>query len=193
MNDFDAIMRSAWRRERPHAGLAATLPAQIRRHRLRHRLLRGMEVALTAAAIAMVVPLLSGSAVTPNHWLVLPFFAVYLPAAWWLLLRATPGRSADARLDVRSYAHVRISQLRRALHALWFARRGALALMAYAVIALAATLVLARGELAWIAPAATLLAYALAWAAATHWLSGRKQRRYLREYRVMRQLTGERD
>lgn len=186
MNDFDGLMQAAWRQERPPQDGTA-LAARVRRHRWRHRLWRGLEIALTLFAVVLLGRLLSGDGAAPAHWLVLPFFAVYLPAAWLLLLRAPRPQAVDAAQDVRTYAHVRLSQLRTGLRDLWLARIAALSLLAYAIVA--ASGAFAFGDAAWRAPALRLLAYAVLWTLATFWLSRRRRRRRLREYRALRRLA----
>ncbi|KLJ01004.1 hypothetical protein [Luteimonas sp. FCS-9] len=190
MNDFDDLMQAAWQEERPD-GDGAMLAARVRRHRWRHRLRRGVEIALTLIAVVLLGRLLTGDDATPAHWLVLPFFAVYLPAVWCLLLRAPRPQSIDATQDVRTYAHVRLSQLRTALRDLWLARIAALGLSVYAAVA--ATAALASGDAAWQIPAGQLLAWAGVWTLATFWLSHRQRGRRLQEYRAMRRLTGGHD
>ena len=46
MNDFDDLMRSAWQAARPPVDSAA-LVRRVRRHRMLHRLRRGLEIAIT--------------------------------------------------------------------------------------------------------------------------------------------------
>ncbi|MCD9004989.1 hypothetical protein LDO31_01820 [Luteimonas sp. XNQY3] len=186
MNDFDDLMQMAWQKEQPRDG--AALVARVRRHRWRHRVWRSMEIALTLFAIAVLVRMASGDTAGPAYWLVMPFFVVYLPAAWWLLLRAPRPHANDATQDVRTYAHVRLSQLRSGLRDLRLARITAVGLLAYAVLAASGAFLL--GDATWRAAALWLLAYAGAWTVTTFWLSQRRRRLQLREYRAMRRLAG---
>lgn len=186
MNDFDDLMQAAWQTEQPRDG--AALVARVRRQRWRHRVWRSMEVALTLVAIAILVRMASGDASAPAYWLVMPFFVAYLPTVWWLLLRAPRPSATDATRDVRTYAHVRLSQLRSGLRDLLLARVAALGLLAYAGLATIGAFLL--GDAGWHAAALWLLAYAGAWTVATFWLSQRRRALQLREYRAMRRLAG---
>lgn len=186
MNDLDELMRSAWQQQRPRQD-AAALAARVRQQRLRQRLRRAVEIALTLVAIALLVMMLSVGTPAQEYWLLVPFFAAYLPMAWLLLLRAPRPQARDASSNVRDYAQLRLSQLRVGLRDLWMTRIAAWALLAYATAVTIAALVFADSR--WQHAALRLLAYAGAWSAATFWLSRRRRRSSLREYRAMRRLV----
>lgn len=186
MNDFERLLQDAWSRVQLREGPA--LAARVRRHRWRQRLLRAVQGGLTLVAVVVLAgPLYAGDA-TPAAWLLAPFFAVYLPSAWVLLLRSPRPRAIDAACDARAYAQLRMSQLRAGLRDLWRARAVAWALLAYAACAVLAAAAL--GGAGWLAAALRLLAYAAAWAAATWWWSRRRRTSLLREYRAMRAAAG---
>lgn len=187
MTEFDDLMQSAWRTTRPPVD-GADLAVRVNRSRLRRRLRRGLEILLTLAAIAALVRPLWGGETTPAYWLVMPFFVAYLPTIWWLVLRNTRPSPAEAAQDVRTYAHIRLSQLRAGLRELRIARIAAMVLLAYAIAATIAAV--ASGDPAWRLPVRDLLAYAGVCAIATFLLSRRQGRRRLREYRAMRRLAG---
>ncbi|WP_394001261.1 hypothetical protein ACF3M1_12925 [Luteimonas sp. WGS1318] len=189
MNDFDDLLRNAWQAARPSTDSAALIQ-RVRRHRLRLRLRRSLEIALTLGAVVMLLRPLAGAAVTPAYWLVMPFFAVYMPAAWWLLLRAPQARGDAATLDVATYAQVRLSQLRAGLRELRIARVTAVVLLVYALAAMAVTTVM--DAVAWQSAAGDLLIYAGACAVLTYGISYTRCRRYRAEYRGMRRLAGPR-
>lgn len=189
MNNFDQWLDSAWQQAPVHDDGAAVI-ARVERHRRRSRWRRGLEVALSLLAIGMLLQPLWGAPTSPAYWLVMPFFVIYLPLIWLLLLRARGARptARDASRDTRTYAYLRLSQLRVALRELWLARAAVLALIIYALVAMAAVLWL--GDADWRASAARLLAYAALWTVVTFALSRRHRRRYLREYRTLRRLAG---
>ncbi|NYZ62462.1 hypothetical protein [Luteimonas deserti] len=187
MSEFDDLVRSAWQTAQPLSDPPA-LAARVRRHRRQRLLWRGVEIALTLAAIAILARPLLGAAATPAYWLVMPFYVVYLPAVWWLVVRNARPSPADATRDVRTYAHIRLSQLRASLREMRLARLATVALLGYA--GLAATGAFVWGGAAWREAATTLLAAACACALATWWLSRGLGRRRLREYRAMRRLAG---
>ncbi len=189
MTDFDDLMRSAWQATQPTTDSAA-LVRRVRRHQRLHRLRRGLEIAVTLAAVVILLRPLAGAALTPAYWLVMPFFAVYMPVVWWLLLRAPRPRADAAALDGATYAQVRLSQLRAGLRELRIARLTAAALLAYALLALAAATALDAG--AWQSAAGRLLLYAVGCAALTWAIARARRRRYRTEYRAMRRLAGPR-
>ncbi|WP_101924875.1 MULTISPECIES: hypothetical protein [Luteimonas] len=187
MNDFDDLLRHAWQTTRP-ADDGAVLLQRMRRHRLRHRLQRGLEIMLTLAAVALLLRPLAGAAIGPSYWLLMPFFVVYMPVAWWWLLRAPRVQPMDAALDGARYARVRLSQLRADLRELRLARIASLSLLAYTVAA--AIVAVALGDAAWRTAAVELLCFAIAWSVVIVWFCHRRRRRDLREYRAMRRLAG---
>lgn len=189
MSEFDDLMQTAWQTAQP-PGNAAALAARVRRHRWRRVAWRGLEIVLTLMAVALLARPLFGGATTPGYWLVLPFFVAYLPIVWWLLLRNAQPVAADTTRDVRTYASIRLSQVRAGLRELRIARIAASVLLAYAGIAMG--FALSSGDAHWRGAATALLACAGACALATFWLSRRLCRRRLREYRAMRRVVGHR-
>ena len=185
--NFDDDLRNAWLAEqgRPDTG---KLTARIRRHRRRHGLMRALEAILTCVAIGVFGYALGSRSANAAHWLLLPFFAIYLPAAWIILLRkARPqaGHSSEAPQD---YARIRMSQLRTSLRDLWLAHCIALFLLGYAAIAVAVTTLF--GDTEWREVAMLLLACAAAWMGITFVFGRRLRRLRLREYRsAMRMLN----
>ncbi|MDR7191658.1 hypothetical protein [Luteimonas terrae] len=186
MNDFDDLLRHAWQAAQPSTDSAALI-RRVRRHRLRLKLRRALEIAITLGAVAMLLRPLAGAAVTPAYWLVMPFFVVYMPAAWWLLLRASRAPVEAAALDVSSYARVRLTQLRTGLRELRITRVAVLTLLGYAGAVVVGAFLL--GDAPWREAASQLLLAAAAWSAALLWFCARRRRHALREYRAMRRLT----
>lgn len=184
---FDDILKDAWKGEGRHAA-HVDLSSRVRRKRRRHRLLRALEVALTLVAVLVFGHALASGRAGPSHWLLLPFYLVFLPAAWAFILRAPRRSAGNAAESVQSYATLRIAQLRTGLRDLWLARVAAWSLLAYAVAASAG--VWALGDAAWRASGLTLLGASLAWSAGVSWFGRRWRRAWLREYRSMRGLTG---
>ncbi len=159
----------------------------MRRHHWLRRAQRGLEVGVTLVAIVVLARPLFGGQVSPAYWLVMPFFAAYLPIAWWLLLRPPRQSAADAAQDGRTYANVRLSQLRGALRELWIARAATGVLAAYAMAA--AVVAFLWGSAAWQAAAGSLLLYATACLLVSWGLSRWRGRRHRREYRRLLRLT----
>ena len=184
--DFDDMLKDAWQAQAVPAA-QALLHRRVQRQRWRHRLLRALEVALTVIAVLVFGQALADGRLSPSHWLLLPFYLVFLPAAWAFILRA-PRRSDRAVAEsVQSYALLRIAQLRTGLRDLWFARASAWALLAYATAASAVAWILGGDD--WRAAGLTLLCASLAWIAGISWFGRRRRRTLLREYRSMRSLA----
>ncbi|QDH71204.1 hypothetical protein [Marilutibacter alkalisoli] len=185
--NFDDDLKAAWQNEvRPTP--PRQLTDRVRRHRQRHRLQRGLEVVLTCVAVGVFGYALMSRTAGPTHWLLLPFFMVFLPVVWSVVLRAPAPRGGDASEAPQVYARLRLSQLRSGLRDLWLARRAAIALLAYALIALAVSW--SFGDAVWRGAATTLLIYASGWLLATFAYSHRLRRRRLREYRSTRRMLG---
>ena len=183
--NFDDDLRNAWLAEQDRPD-TAKLTARIQRHRRRHGLMRTLEIVLTCGAIGVFGYAFASGSATAAHWLLLPFFAIYLPVAWIILLRKArlqDGHSSEAPQD---YARIRMSQLRTNLRDLWLARRIALFLLGYAAVAAAVTFFF--GDIEWREVAMVLLASALAWTGVTFLLSHRVRIRRLREYRSARRM-----
>ena len=186
MTGFDDILKEAWKGEARQA-TRHELDRRVRRQRGRQRLLRTLEVALTLLAVLVFGHALVSGDAGPSHWLLLPFYLVFLPAAWVFILRAPRRSDRDVAESVQSYALLRIAQLRTGLRDLWFARASAWALLAYAIAASAVAWILGGDD--WRAAGLTLLCASLAWIAGISWFGRRRRRTLLREYRSMRSLA----
>lgn len=184
---LDDILKDAWQGESRHAA-HVDLDRHVRRQRWRHRLLRALEVVLTLVAVAVFGHALASGRIGPSHWLLLPFYLVFLPVAWVFILRAPRRVSGDAAENAQSYAKLRIAQLRTALREWWLARAAAWFLLAYAVAANVGVWML--GDADWRSAALTLLGGSLVWIAGVSWYSRRRRRALLREYRSMKSLVG---
>jgi predicted anti-sigma-YlaC factor YlaD len=184
--NLDERMLTAWRGQTRHDLTLARLTERVRRQRRRQRFQRGLEVALSLVAIVIFGHALLSGTMAPAHWLILPFFAVFLPTIWALTLRGPRRRPEDASEAPGIYARLRMAQLRAGLRDLWLARRAALALVAYAVLAWGGAMIL--GDVGWRAPAWLLLVYSFLWLGGTHWLNRRLRGRWLREYRSVRRV-----
>jgi hypothetical protein len=178
--DFDEQLTRSWQTE-TRSATSTELTKLINRQRLRIRALRSLEVLLTLVAMLVFGQALVSRSLEPAHWLLLPFFAVFLPLAWTIILRAPRRASRDLTESTSIYARLRLAQLRTNLRDLWLARATACALVVYAVIA--NILVWTAADASWRPAAWTLLAYALIWAIGTWWLNRRLRRALLREYR----------
>lgn len=185
--NFDDLLKDAWQGESPSA-TPHDITGRVRRRQWRTRLYRVLEVALTLFAVGVFGQALASGRLTPAHWLLMPFYAAFLPIAWASILRAPRRLARDAVEPAGTYARIRLSQLRTGLRDLWLARIAAWALLGYALLANAGVWWLA-GE-SWRSVAWVLLLVAVAWLGATAWLSRRLRRRWLREYRAVRRLAG---
>lgn len=185
--NFDDALKTAWQGETRH-GEPTDLTRRVHRQRQRHRLKRTLEVTLTLLAVLLFGHALLGGGTRPSHWLLLPFYLVYLPMAWAFILRAPRPSRADVTETAHVYAHLRLSQLRTTLRDLYLARAAAWSLLAYAVVANAG--VLAFGDHAWRDPGLLLAGVATVWLGITLWFTRTRRRSALREYRVMKRLAG---
>ncbi|MFC0679630.1 hypothetical protein ACFFGH_17470 [Lysobacter korlensis] len=186
--NFDDMLRDAWHHEAPHPRLADLTARVLRQQRLRHAQRIG-EVALTLAAALVFARAFASGAAGPGHWLLLPFFVVFLPVAWVFALRSRDGRNAVVAESMHDYARLRLAQLRLGLRDLSLARTAAVCLLGYATVAVVAAGWIGAPE--WRSGAVALLAYASAWAAGTWWLSRRLRARWVAEYRSVRRLLSE--
>lgn len=184
--DFDEQLSRSWQAE-TRTATTSELTTRIHRQRLRIRALRSAEVILTLVVVLMFGQAVIARSLDPAHWLLLPFFAVFLPLAWTIILRAPRAASRDLTESPRIYARLRLAQLRTNLRNLWLARATARALVAYAVVA--NLFVWIAADASWRPAAWTLLAYALVWALGTWWLHRRLRRARLREYRSVARLV----
>lgn len=184
---FDDLLNDAWQGQ-AHSVMQHDLTRRIRQRKWRLRMLRSLEVALTVGAVLVFGQALLSGRVDPAHWLLMPFFLVFLPMAWTVVLRAPKRRATDATGSASTYARLRLAQLRAGLRDLWLARTTAWVLLAYAVVASSGVWLLA-GE-AWRDAGLALLFMAVASLGATVWLSRTLRKRWLREYRAIQRLTG---
>ena len=184
--DFDEQLSRSWQAE-TRTATTTELTKRINRQHLRIRAQRSVEVILTLVVVLVFGQALISRGLDPAHWLLLPFFAVFLPLAWTLILRTPRRASRDLTESTSIYARLRLAQLRTNLRDLWLARATARALLAYAFIA--NLLVWTTADASWRAAAGTLLVYALAWAIGTWWLNRRLRRARLREYRSVARLA----
>ncbi|AOH35779.1 hypothetical protein BGP89_04925 [Luteimonas sp. JM171] len=184
---FDDLLKDAWQGQ-THSAMQQNLTRRIRQREWRLRMLRSLEIALTVGAVLMFGQALLSGRVDPAHWLLMPFFLVFLPMAWFVVLRAPKRRATDATGSASTYARLRLAQLRAGLRDLWLARTTAWALLAYAVVANSGVWLLASE--AWRDAGLALLFMAVASLGATVWLSRTLRKRWLREYRAIQRLTG---
>jgi Ca2+/Na+ antiporter len=184
--DLDERLRDAWQASVPDSSTLATIVERVHAHRRWQRWQRAIEVCLTLLAVLVFAVALVRDDTPPMIWLLLPFYALYLPVVWLVILRAPSARAVDPAERVSAHARLRIAQIRVRLRDLWLARRVAWALMAYAVIMLAVAL--SNGPGPWRDGATALVACALLWLSATYWISRRPRRQARHEYRRMRRL-----
>ena len=184
--NFEDQLAQAFKGEAPPAA-APDLAQRVRQRHWRHRALRVMEVVLTLAAVAVFVPALVRGEMTPTHWLLMPFYAVFLPTVWLVALRTPRRRAGELTQSAGVYAHLRMAQLRTGLRDLWMARAAAWALLGYSLLANLGIWLM--GATHWRVDGLVLLLVALAWLAGTRWLSAARRQRWLREYRAVRRLA----
>ena len=185
--NFDDLLKDAWQAQTPTA-MQQDLTRRVRRRQLRLRLLRTLEVALTVIAVLVFGQALLSGRADPAHWLLMPFFLVFLPMAWIFVLRSPRRHAADATGSASTYARLRLVQLRTGLRDLWLARTTAWVLLAYALVVNAGVWVL--GGSSWREAGLALLLMAVAAMAVTLWLSRTLRQRWLREYRGVYRIIG---
>jgi len=185
--NIDERLQEAWREAVPAGMDLADLGRRVTRQRRRRWLLRAQELVLTLVALGVFGHALLFGAMGPAHWLLLPFFAVFLPTAWLIALRVPRAHTADLTAPMGRYVELRLKQLRTGLRDLWLARRAAVALIAYAAAAFAGAWLF--GDIRWREAAVVLLAYALLWLLGTMWVSRRLRGQWLSEYRAIRRLA----
>lgn len=185
--NFDDLLKDAWQGE-PGSSAMPDLTRRVHRQRRRLLLQRAVEVVLTVVAVLVFGQALVTGHATPAHWLLMPFYVVFLPIVWGIALRAPRRRGEDVTERVRTYASLRLSHLRVTLRDLWLARATGWALLGYAAAANVGVWVLADTH--WRSTGLVLLISAVAWLGATLWVSRMLRRRLLREYRSVRRLTG---
>lgn len=184
--NFDDLLKEAWQGQAP-APPPHDITGRVRRRQWRMRLYRMLEVVVTLLALAVFGRALASDNLTPSHWLLMPFYVVFLPIAWANILRAPRRPARDVAEPAGAYARIRLAQLRTGLRDLWLARATAWALLGYALLTNAGTWWLA-GD-AWRSAAWVLLLVAATWLIATLWVSRRLRQRWLLEYRAVRRLV----
>lgn len=185
--DLDEQLALAWGSATHDPLPLQALRARIAAQRRRRILQRGLEGVLTLVALVVFGIALFDAGMTPAHWLLLPFYAVFLPTAWALALRAPAHPASDSTESVHTFARLRMAQLRASLREIHIARRAALALFLYSAFAAGAAWSLGSD---WRSDAGWVLAAALLWAAGTHLVTHGARRHRWREYRAMRRLVG---
>lgn len=185
MNIEDQL-RAAWNAESGEHLDLASLAARVQRHRRRRYWQRALEVVLTIFAIVLFAQAMISQEMGPSHWLLLPFFAVFLPTAWILVLRSPRQDLEEATAATTVYAQLRLVQLKTSLQDLKFARRSAQGLAIYALLACIGAWQF--GDALWRETALWLLAFSLVWLIATLLLAHRLGRDRQREYRNLRDL-----
>lgn len=184
--DTDERLRALWQQQQPPPAAFHDLAGRITRHRLAAMAYRALEVLLTLAAVGLFAwPLWTGE-VSPRHWLLMPFFAVFLIVSWTVILRQRSRAQLAASESAAVYARLRLLQLRDSLRNLLLAERSAIALLVYAAAALVGAFW--SDAAAWRSAAITLLAYSALWYLGTRWLVTRKRRAMWREYRAVRRM-----
>lgn len=181
--DFDDLLKDAWQGQ-ARAAAQQELTGRIRRRRQRLRFMRAMGVMLMVIAVLVFGEALLRGRREPVHWLLMPFFIVFLPMAWAIVLRAPRRHAMDATGSAGAYARLRLAQLRTGLRDLWLAGASAWALIAYAAIANAGARLLA-GD-AWRSAGLAPLVMAIACLGATLGLGRLLCRHWWREHRAVR-------
>jgi len=183
---FDDLLQQAWQRQAPPPA-TSDLTLRVRRHRQRYQVQRALEVVLTLAALLLFGHALLNGRTTASHWLLMPFFIVYLPIVWIIVLRAPRNHAGNVSERVSTYAQLRMAQLRTLLRDLWLARTIAWTLLGYAVVANLG--VWLAGDSHWRSAGLFLLAFAAVWLGITLGLSRIMHRRWLKEFRAVRRLV----
>jgi len=188
MNPEDQLHR-AWKAESGGRPDLAGLTTRVRRQQRRRFFQRAVEAILTVAAVAVFAQALMVQAMGPAHWLLLPFFAVFLPTAWLLTLRGPRLDFETATAPTDLYARIRLVQLKTSLRDLRLAQHAALGLIVYALLACLGAW--RFGDAPWREAALWLLVYAAAWLAATLLVAHRLGRRRQNEMSNLRELIEE--
>ncbi len=185
MNIEDKLSE-AWNATTDSTVSLAALTAKVQRQQRRRQLQRALEVLLSLVAIAVFSHAMITHSMRPAHWLLLPFFAVFLPMVWTLTLRA-PKLDTDATSAAANvYAQLRMAQLKTSLRDLWLARRTSQGLLLYALLAAAGSMLF--GDAQWRESALVLLIYAVIWWLVTLLLARRLGQRWLREQHNLQAL-----
>jgi hypothetical protein len=183
--NFDELLEDAWQSEARPA--APDLIRRVHRRRTRYRVQRVAEIALTLVAVLVFGQALASGSAAPSHWLLMPFYLVFLPMVWTIVLRTPRRRAEDLTERVGTYAHLRLSQLRTSLRDLWLARAATGALLAYALLANAGVWALADAD--WRSAGLQLLILASAGLVVSLRLRHTLRRRWLREYGAVLRMT----
>jgi len=185
--DIDKSLREVWQRQQPSPSLSHQLFDSVRRHRRAVIAKRAVEVLMTLAAVAVLGwPLWTGN-LAPVHWLLIPFFSVFLIVSWTLVFRQRRGAYLAVSENVAAFAKQRQSQLLDSLKDLKFTELGVIALLVYSAVAFVAALWL--GSAAWKISATVLLVYSTFCFFITRLLVRRKRRNLWREYRAVRRIA----
>ncbi len=179
-------LRAAWNAESGGQVDLTSLTARVRRQQRRRFMQRSLEAMLTVAAVALFAHALISQTMGPSHWLLLPFFAVFLPTAWLLTFRGPRLDTEATAAPTNVYARIRLAQLKVNLRDLWLAKRTAQGLFAYALLACLGAW--RFGDAQWREAALWLLAYALVWLVASLLVTHRLEWRRRSEDRNLRSL-----
>ena len=185
--DIDARLQQLWQQQQPPHALSQQLLDRVRRQQRWMHLWRALELLLSVAVLGWFAHLFWTQALSPRHWLLLPFFSVFLVANWAVVLRHSLRSRTAVLADAAAYAGRRQLQLRQSLVGYKLASHSAAGLLVYAALAFVASALM--GEDSWRQAALILLAYATLWFFGTRWLVQRKRRSALREYRAMRRIS----
>ena len=183
MSEFDDIghLKTLWQSQQTGQNDVETLQRKVQRSRQRLVALRLVEAALTVFAVLVFVPPLIAGSATPAHWLLLPYFAAFLPWVWWRTLRDVDERVIICGESSDDYPRLRLRQIDVTLTRQGLYRRVALVLLAYACVAAATALVFLDAE--WRRASLALILWAAVWWLGTRMLTGSRRR----------QLQAERD
>ena len=136
--------------------------------------MRLLEVALTVFAVVVFVPPLIAGSASAAHWLLLPYFAAFLPWVWWRTLRDVDQRLIICSEPSNDYVRLRLRQIDAAVTRLGLYRRVALALLAYACAVLTTALVLLDAE--WHRASLSLMIWAVMWWLGTRTITHKRRR-----------------
>jgi hypothetical protein len=184
--DIDESLREVWQRQQPSQSLSHQLFDSVKRHRRAVIVQRAVEVLLTLAAVAVLGwPIWTGN-LAPVHWLLIPFFTVFLVVSWTLVLRQRRSANLAVSENVAAFAKQRQLQLQDSMKDLKFTQLSAIALLVYAAVAFLGAHWL--GDADWQFSANVLLVYSTCCYFLTRVLVRRKRRRVWREYRAVRRI-----
>jgi len=187
VNSDDPLMQ-AFQRQQPAASRVRLekIGIQVRAQRRWHALRRGLEILLSLAAVGFFAFRLFNGQLGPQDWVLLPFFAVFLPLIWLLILRGSRRKFSRATDAAADFANHRLAQLRANLREVWLARRAVHGLVLYAIAVFALTRW--RGDAGWQEAGIYLLMWSLLWGLLAGLILRWYRPRLLREYRALRRL-----